>query len=648
MKLFISVIFLSLFLLGFSDEIEKEDGVLIFTDSNFDKFLEENPTVLVYFYAPWCSHCKTMAPEFAKAAKELSIPLGKVDRTVEITLGDRYSINAFPSLKFWLKGKGPIDYDGKMHAEGVVEWVKKRIDPSFELPPDEVITLTEATFDDYVADKPLVLVEFYAPWCGHCKNLAPELEKAAKLLKPDGIPIAKIDATVEKKLADQFDVKGYPTMKVLRNGRRFDYEGPRVGGGIADYMRKQAKPAAKKLETILEAKRVLSKTDVGIIGFFANENGNQYDSFIDMSEKLREELKGSIGYTVDPEIIKSFKASPGDITIFYPEIFWAEGEPKQKTYNKKASTVEDIIAFLKENIAPAVGHMTRMNSAFRYTKLPLCVVYYNVDFSPQYREGTQYWRKKILKVAKKYKSSKYSFAVADETEFERELAEIGLGDSGLEHNVIVFGYDGKKYPMDPEKYDGDIEENLENFMKDINSGKVKAHFKSAPVPKEQKGPVKVVVGSTFTSVVYDETKDVLIEFYAPWCGHCKNFEPQYNELAEKFKKSQPNLIIAKMDATENDPPLNFKVEGFPTIYFAPSGKKEIPIKYTGNRALEDLESFMRKHAVKSFTGGKEEIIDNKKEKSTEKPKEVKTEKPKTTEKIKKTEKSKKDKKKEEL
>lgn len=43
----------------------------------------------------------------------------------------------------------------------------------------------------------------------------------------------------------------------------------------------------------------------------------------------------------------------------------------------------------------------------------------------------------------------------------------------------------------------------------------------------------MVVGETFDEIVNDESKDVLIEFYAPWCGHCKNLEPIYKELGEK-------------------------------------------------------------------------------------------------------------------
>jgi hypothetical protein len=83
-------------------------------------------------------------------------------------------------------------------------------------------------------------------------------------------------------------------------------------------------------------------------------------------------------------------------------------------------------------------------------------------------------------------------------------------------------------------------------------------------------------------------------------------------LAAKLQTEQPNLVLTKFDATANDPPENFNVEGFPTIYFAPSGKKDEPIKYSGNRDLDDLTSFMKKHAVKSFQGGKDKKTEDKK------------------------------------
>uniref|UniRef100_A0A7E5A0H4 Protein disulfide-isomerase n=1 Tax=Panagrellus redivivus TaxID=6233 RepID=A0A7E5A0H4_PANRE len=589
--------------LVYADEevkFDKDEGVYILTDSNFDAFLAAHPTALIKFYAPWCGHCKTLAPEYEKAAQRLkTVPLAKVDATIETEISKRFSVKGFPTVKFWKDGGDPIDYDGARDADAIVEWIKEKTDPNYKPPPEEVVTLTTETFDEFIGDKPLMLVEFYAPWCGHCKKIAPELEKAARKLKAKKIPIAKVDATVEKKLGDQFGVSGYPTLKILRNGRRFDYEGPRDAEGIVKYLLEQSKPAARPLKTVKEAKRIFHKDDVTIIGFFATEDSKSFEAFSEAAEMTRPEFT-AVGYSLDPEVMKHFKAKPNDIVIFYPDIYWSKFEPRSRTYRKDGANVEDILAFWRDNAAPLVGQMTRMNAATRYSKYPLVVVYYNVDFSVQYREGTQFWRNKVLAIAEKYRDQKYRFAIADEDEFSKELTEVGLGDSGLEHNVVVFGFDGKKYPMDPEKFDEELDENLPNFMKLISSGKAKPYVKSQPAPRDDKSPLKTLVATTFPKIVNDESKDVLVEFYAPWCGHCKQFEPKYKQLAAKLQAEQPNLILAKFDATANDAPENFNVEGFPTIYFAPSGKKSTPIKYSGNRDLDDLTKFMKKHAVKSF------------------------------------------------
>ena len=89
-------------------------------------------------------------------------------------------------------------------------------EPAADAPESDVIALTTDTFNDFVKEHDLVLAEFYAPWCGHCKALAPKYEAAAADLKSKNIPLVKVDCTAEEELCRTYEVDGYPTLKVFR------------------------------------------------------------------------------------------------------------------------------------------------------------------------------------------------------------------------------------------------------------------------------------------------------------------------------------------------------------------------------------------------------------------------------------------------
>ncbi|KAJ1733100.1 hypothetical protein LPJ72_003049 [Coemansia sp. Benny D160-2] len=100
----------------------------------------------------------------------------------------------------------------------------------------------------------------------------------------------------------------------------------------------------------------------------------------------------------------------------------------------------------------------------------------------------------------------------------------------------------------------------------------------------------------FKSVAHDETKFTLVEFFAPWCGHCKNLAPIYAKLAEVFQNDE-NVVIASYDASDDaEIKKEVTIPGFPTIVAFPAGKDAEKIEYEGGRTLEDLVAFVNKHA----------------------------------------------------
>jgi len=142
------------------------------------------------------------------------------------------------------------------------------------------------------------------------------------------------------------------------------------------------------------------------------------------------------------------------------------------------------------------------------------------------------------------------------------------------------------FPKDKEP----TKENLVEHFKGFLDGTLQPNIKSQPVPDKNNGPVKTIVATTFDSIVMDNTKDVLVEFYAPWCGHCKSLAPKYKKLGKMFK-DVPNVVIAQVDATENDVPA--KIKGFPTILFYRAGDKSNPIEYKGERTEQALAKFVK-------------------------------------------------------
>lgn len=92
----------------------------------------------------------------------------------------------------------------------------------------DVVVLGDRNFTDFVEDNKYVMVEFYAPWCGHCKELAPEYATAATELKSENVLLAKVDATLENELAENYEVQGFPSIYFFVDGEHQPYNGQRT------------------------------------------------------------------------------------------------------------------------------------------------------------------------------------------------------------------------------------------------------------------------------------------------------------------------------------------------------------------------------------------------------------------------------------
>lgn len=460
----------------------------------------------------------------------------------------------------------------------------------------DVIELTDSNFDEKINSEEVILVEFYAPWCGHCKRLAPEFEKAATALRGSdpSVALAKIDCTAETKSCGTYGVSGYPTLKIFKNGEKSeDYNGPREADGIVKYMRSKAGPSSKLISAVEDLDKFVSGDEHVIVGFFDSEGSDLQKSFQKLADALNEDFR--FAHTTTKEVSEKYSFS-NNIVIFRPKRLQNKFENSQLKYEGD-STIGTLKTWVNDNANGLVGHRTSGNQG-QYKK-PLIVAYYDVDYVKN-PKGTNYWRNRVLKVAKKLQDEgkKVYFAISDKSDLSHELTEFGL-DSVSGDKPTVAGRDSKdqKFILSGE-FSMDT---LEQFVRDLLEEKLDPYLKSEALPDNTAEPVKTVVAKNFDEIVNNPDKDVLIEFYAPWCGHCKSLAPKWDEVALKMLEEK-EITIAKMDATANDVPKSYTVTGFPTLFFVPKDNKDNPKKYEGGREVDDFIKYLAKESTNPLEG----------------------------------------------
>eukprot|EP00051_Salpingoeca_urceolata_P025361 m.452655 g.452655 ORF g.452655 m.452655 type:complete len:278 (-) comp20326_c2_seq2:6232-7065(-) len=213
------------------------------------------------------------------------------------------------------------------------------------------------------------------------------------------------------------------------------------------------------------------------------------------------------------------------------------------------------------NKYPLVGQLLEADSsaspaAREYSERPLVTLYFDVDWSVP--KETQFWRSRVVQVAENFGSRTNRdvwFAFADRNH-RCDLNDVGQGDSDEDAIAIIVDQNNRKYVL-AEDVDADA---LHDFVEDFFDGKLTPFIKSQPAPRNNNGPVKVITGNNFDQLVTKAKEDIFIEFYAPWCGHCKALEPVWNKLGKKLASAK-GIVVAKMDATANDPPTDYNIQG---------------------------------------------------------------------------------------
>jgi len=338
-------------------------------------------------------------------------------------------------------------------------------------------------------------------------------------------------------------------------------------------LRKKCSPPTTLLKSEEEETELLNKGN-SVVGVFTNEESKAFTAFFKVA---KEEEDFSFGHRFIDGVEEKITLS---------------NEAKEvKKFTDSKMTKKTIKDWVQNEGYPLVVELDqkvwqRSNAA----KTPLFTLFFNPEQLTTF--------KPMLNAVAEQNKGKIITAWMDGVTNQQLVSSWGgSGDVLPTAFLVTFPTQNPKVLAWNEETEKEVnEESLQAFIRDGLEGKYTSFKKSQPIPEKNDGPVKVVVGKNFDEIVNDPNRDVLLEFYAPWCGHCKTLEPIYTELGNKFANIE-SITIAKIDATANAYPDDITIQGFPTILFFPANDKSNSLLFEGGRELNDLTSFIIEKAT---------------------------------------------------
>lgn len=339
-------------------------------------------------------------------------------------------------------------------------------------------------------------------------------------------------------------------------------------------MIKQSLPAVSVLakDTLEDFKKA---DKVVLVAYFEAADKESNETFSKAAEKLRDHYP--FGASSDAALAEAEEVKVPAVVLY------KEFDEGKAVFTDKFD-VEAIEKFAKTAGIPLIGQVdAETYSEYMDSGLPLAYIFAE---TPEERKELA---EELKPVAETYRG-KINFATIDAKAFGGHAANLNLKSDKFPAFAVQDTVKNRKFPFDQ---DSKITpDSIQEFVEQFSAGKIEPSIKSEPIPEAQEGPVTVVVAKNYDQIVMQDDKDVLVEFYAPWCGHCKALAPKYEELASLYAASEfkDKVVIAKVDATANDVP--DEVQGFPTIKMYPAGGKKEPVTYSGSRTIEDIVKFV--------------------------------------------------------
>lgn len=390
-------------------------------------------------------------------------------------LCENYDIVTYPTMQLFYKGKSVTRYNARRTNEKLSEFIAAQAAEYINAPANldrkevgevkinalgKVVALDEESYDRRTEFGPW-LVEYYAPWCGHCKALAPIYEELAMALKGK-VNVAKVDCTVNESICRKHPIRGFPTIFIQQHGVAFEYNGHRLLQPMADFALGAVASSVKPV-TAVDFENIRSRQDVSFVfSYDANTKPEITASIEKQSQIFYEQI--NLHSTADTELIRQLSTSVPSLIVLK--------DNRQYTY--EGSLTDDAalkkwIANVNKPLVSTLGHHNVGTILGRPGWLALGI------FEPE-AEATPAARRELIETAYKYKEVAHDtplrFAILDATtwlsyvrgalKLEAENLPAVILLNSREELHVPFGMDGRRVPIETEA--------LLKYIEDYESG----------------------------------------------------------------------------------------------------------------------------------------------------------------------------------